>query len=443
MLISNQEKFALYLKDNRSQITKLIEYYSNEKNNDISYDEIQDQIINIIEDAFLKNPSITFTDIQLLVKKHFTTQTNKTVNNNARTTINDICNKIKEMGNISELDDYIEIIKEDNELQRELQKIISSYSKIDDKVVIPNRFSNYILRKLILGYCVYNKIEIYESLDNSNDYIQDNEARFYMQAITSIPLLTPEEEMKYAILAKNGDKAAKKKLQESNLRLVVSIAKNFMNKGIPFLDLLQEGSLGLMKAIDKYNPDFGYKLSTYATYWIRERIINVVNNSSVVNIPTYMSKYINKVKRTYATLYEELKRQPTEREVAESLNITEERLRYIRQLPQNLSSLNAPISDDEETTLENFVADSKMSIEDEVLQNIMIKAMSEILDYLTQQEKEIIEYRYGIGNNEVKTLDEIGKIYNITGAAVAKKEAKALEKLKRYAKSKNLDQYLK
>ena len=280
------------------------------------------------------------------------------------------------------------------------------------------------------------------------DAFADDSVRLYLREIGKIPLLTPEEEAKLAQRIVKGDKKAKDKMVEANMRLVVSIAKRYGGRGLDFLDLIQEGNTGLLRAVDKFDPDKGFKFSTYATWWVRQAITRAIaDQARTIRIPVHMVETINKVLRTTRKLTTELNREPTNEEIAKALDMEPEKVDYVMRIKQDIASLDASISregDDEESVLGDFVEDEERdSPEDSAANQILKEQLSEIIATLTDREQKIIRLRFGIGGGRPHTLEEVGAEFDVTRERIRQIEAKALSKLRKNKDTKKLHEYLK
>ena len=280
------------------------------------------------------------------------------------------------------------------------------------------------------------------------DAFADDSVRLYLREIGKIPLLTPEEEADLADRIVKGDKAAKDKMVESNMRLVVSIAKRYGGRGLDFLDLIQEGNTGLLRAVEKFDPAKGFKFSTYATWWVRQAITRAIaDQARTIRIPVHMVETINKVLRTTRKLTSELNREPTNEEIAEALGIEPDKVDYVMRIKQDIASLDASVGregDDEDSVLGDFVEDEeRASPEDSAANQILKEQLSEIIATLTDREQKIIRLRFGIGGGRPHTLEEVGAEFDVTRERIRQIEAKALSKLRKNKDTKKLHEYLK
>ena len=272
----------------------------------------------------------------------------------------------------------------------------------------------------------------------------DDAVRMYLKEIGKVPLLTGAEERELAIRMEQGDEEAKKKLCESNLRLVVSIAKRYLNRGLSFLDLIQEGNLGLIKAVDKFDYTKGYKFSTYATWWIRQAITrSIADQARTIRIPVHMVETINKLIRISRQQLQELGREPTSEEIAKEMGITVEKVREIKKISQDPVSLETPIGEEEDSHLGDFIPDDDVPAPVEAAAYSMLKEqLMEVLDTLSEREKKVLMLRFGLEDGRPRTLEEVGKEFNVTRERIRQIEAKALRKLRHPSRSKKLRDYL-
>ena len=280
------------------------------------------------------------------------------------------------------------------------------------------------------------------------DAFADDSVRLYLREIGKIPLLTPEEEAELADRIVKGDKKAKDKMVESNMRLVVSIAKRYGGRGLDFLDLIQEGNTGLLRAVEKFDPAKGFKFSTYATWWVRQAITRAIaDQARTIRIPVHMVETINKVLRTTRKLTAELNREPTNEEIAKELGLEPEKVDYVLRIKQDIASLDASVGregDDEDSVLGDFVEDEERdSPEDSAANQILKEQLSEIIATLTDREQKIIRLRFGIGGGRPHTLEEVGNEFDVTRERIRQIEAKALSKLRKNKDTKKLHEYLK
>ena len=283
-----------------------------------------------------------------------------------------------------------------------------------------------------------------EELLGSNSAKVNDPVRMYLKEIGVVPLLTNEEEQELAILVEQGDTEAKQRLAEANLRLVVSIAKRYVGRGMQFLDLIQEGNMGLMKAVDKFDHTKGFKFSTYATWWIRQAITRAIaDQARTIRIPVHMVETINKLVREQRNLLQELGQDPTPEQIAERMDMTPDKVREILKIAQEPVSLETPIGEEDDSHLGDF-------IEDEVIENpvdyttrvVLREQLDEVLDTLTDREENVLRLRFGLDDGKMRTLEDVGKVFNVTRERIRQIEAKALRKLRHPSRSKPLRDFI-
>ena len=272
----------------------------------------------------------------------------------------------------------------------------------------------------------------------------EDPVRMYLKEIGKVPLLSAEEEIELAKRMENGDQAAKKRLAEANLRLVVSIAKRYVGRGMLFLDLIQEGNLGLIKAVEKFDYTKGYKFSTYATWWIRQAITRAIaDQARTIRIPVHMVETINKLIRVSRQLLQELGREPTPEEIAEEMNMPVERVREILKISQEPVSLETPIGEEEDSHLGDFIQDDNVPVPADAAAFTLLKEqLVEVLGTLTEREQKVLRLRFGLDDGRARTLEEVGKEFSVTRERIRQIEAKALRKLRHPSRSRKLKDYL-
>ena len=268
--------------------------------------------------------------------------------------------------------------------------------------------------------------------------------RMYLKEIGKIPLLSTEEEIELAKRMEKGDEEARKKLAEANLRLVVSIAKRYAGSGMQFLDLIQEGNLGLIKAVEKFDYRKGYKFSTYATWWIRQAITRAIaDQARTIRIPVHMVETINRLIRTSRQMVQELGREPTPEELAKKLDMPVERVREIKKISQDPVSLETPIGEEEDSHLGDFIQDDNVMVPaDQATFTLLHEQLMESLETLTEREQQVLRLRFGLDDGRPRTLEEVGRVFHVTRERIRQIEAKALRKLRHPSRSKKLKDYL-
>lgn len=297
------------------------------------------------------------------------------------------------------------------------------------------------------------EIEEEEDLDDDPaapvyfDDISDDSVRLYLREIGKIPLLNSEEELALAQKVVSGDKRAKDQMAEANMRLVVSIAKRYSGRGLDFLDLIQEGNTGLLRAVEKFDPDKGFKFSTYATWWIRQAITRAIaDQARTIRIPVHMVETINKLLRTQRRMTQDLNREPTIEELAKELEMEPEKVEYVMKIKQDITSLDAGVGRDDgedDTVLGDFIEDEDAaSPEDSAANQLLKEQVQDILDVLTEREQKILKMRFGLEDGKSHTLEEVGQEFSVTRERIRQIEAKALAKLRKHKDAKKLYEYL-
>ena len=289
-----------------------------------------------------------------------------------------------------------------------------------------------------------DEVEIIDDVDVLEGVSTEDPVRMYLKEIGNVPLLTTEQEVELAKRVEAGDEEAKKQLTEANLRLVVSIAKKYVGRGMPFLDLIQEGNMGLMKAVDKFDYTKGYKFSTYATWWIRQAITRgIADTGRTIRVPVHMVETINKTLRMTRTLLQELGREPTPEEVAERLNVSVSRVREVLKISRDPVSLDTPIGEEDDSHLGDFIEDdSALSPADSAAFSMLRAELATALESLTDRERQVVKLRFGLEDGRARTLEEVGKEFNVTRERIRQIEAKALRKLRHPSRSKRLKDFL-
>ena len=285
---------------------------------------------------------------------------------------------------------------------------------------------------------------------NSGQYfddVSDDSVRLYLREIGKIPLLSAEEELELAKKVVAGEKRAKDKMAEANMRLVVSIAKRYSGRGLDFLDLIQEGNTGLLRAVEKFDPDKGFKFSTYATWWIRQAITRAIaDQARTIRIPVHMVETINKLLRTQRRMTQELNREPTIEELAKELEMEPDKVEYVIKIKQDITSLDAGVGrdgEDEDSVLQDFIEDEEgQKPEDSAATQLLKEQVQAILSTLSEREQKIVKMRFGLENGKSHTLEEVGQEFAVTRERIRQIEAKALAKLRKHKDAKKLHEYL-
>ena len=331
-----------------------------------------------------------------------------------------------------------------SDIMKALEDIDYDISQSDIDSASPDELENEEMREIEQDARNFDSTESMDKYFSQEGLAIDDPVRMYLKEIGKIPLLTPEREAYLAERISEGDKKAKDELIEANLRLVVSIAKRHVGKGMYFLDLIQEGNLGLIKAVEKFDHSKGYKFSTYATWWIRQAITRAIaDQARTIRIPVHMVETIHKVSRTTRQLLQEFGREPTTDEVAEALGMTADKVREIMKIAQDPVSLETPIGEEEDSHLGDFVEDNDSPApSDSASYSLLREQLCAILHTLTPREEQVIKLRFGLEDGRPRTLEEVGKKFEITRERIRQIEAKALRKLRHPSRSKTLKDYL-
>lgn len=351
---------------------------------------------------------------------------------------------------------YKDILDSLSKFQLEVEKIEQIYDKIEElNIEITDRESVLPKDEEIIEVEEIDDDDLSDDKDDDDDDDKmeikvpkgikvDDPVRMYLKEIGNIPLLTQEEEIEIAKRIEAGSEEAKAELAEANLRLVVSIAKRYMGRGMPFLDLIQEGNLGLMKAVEKFEYKKGFKFSTYATWWIRQAITRAIaDQARTIRIPVHMVETINKLLRVQRQLLQELGREPTPEEMAVELEMDVERVREIQKISQEPVSLETPIGEEEDSHLGDFIPDDDIpSPQDAATTTMLRDQLFQTLDLLSEREEKVIRLRFGLDDGKVRTLEEVGKVFDVTRERIRQIEAKALRKLRHPKRSDKLKDFL-
>ena len=352
---------------------------------------------------------------------------------NKKAAIKELLDKGKKKGLLT----YKEIVEGLEELDLEPEQIEKFYETAEQIGIEVVRDMDEELKEI-----ASNEEEIDISVPDSISV--DDHVRMYLKEIGKVPLLSTDDEVELARLMSEGDEAAKKRLTEANLRLVVSIAKRYVGRGMLFLDLIQEGNLGLIKAVEKFDYSKGYKFSTYATWWIRQAITRAIaDQARTIRIPVHMVETINKLIRVSRQLLQELGRDPQPEEIAKEMNMSVDKVREIMKIAQEPVSLETPIGEEEDSHLGDFIPDDDAPAPSELASFMLLKEqLMGVLDTLTSREEKVLRLRFGLDDGRPRTLEEVGKVFNVTRERIRQIEAKALRKLRHPSRSKKLKDFL-
>ena len=355
-----------------------------------------------------------------------------------KTAIKHLIEKGKAAGKLSTQDIDSLIIEYDFEID-ELDKL---YELIEQNgIEVADDMSETVLDALSFDSDI---AKAYDTGEDSKNLAMDDPVKVYLKEIGKIPLLTPEEEIDLAMRIGQNDKAAKHRLEEANLRLVVSIAKKYSGRGMQFLDLIQEGNLGLIKAVEKFDYTKGFKFSTYATWWIRQAITRAIaDQARTIRIPVHMVETINKVKKANSQLLHQFGKEPTAEDIASLLDMPAEKVREIMRVSQEPVSLETPIGEEEDSHLGDFIPDEDaMAPVDAASQTLLKEEIANALSTLTPREAKVLALRFGLEDGHPRTLEEVGKEFNVTRERIRQIEAKALRKLRHPNRSKRLRDFV-
>lgn len=339
------------------------------------------------------------------------------------------------------LDEIIGGLREENK-RLTYDNIDSGFSKYNLTDEENDHLFDYLGKK---GINVNELIEEAENYtEGAEDTANQDPIKMYLKEIGRIPLLSAEEELEIAKIAATGEGWAIDKLAEANLRLVVSIAKHYLGRGLSFLDLIQEGNIGLMKAVDKFDYKKGFKFSTYSTWWIRQSITRAIaDQARTIRVPVHMVDTINKVIKTNRELIVQLGRDPSMAEIGEAMGMEEKKVEEVFRISRDPVSLETPIGDEEDTHLSDFIEDTtKISTEDEVAHNILAEELNNILATLTDRERDVLEMRFGLNGKKAMTLEEVGRQFNVTRERVRQIESKAIKILANVSRKRSLKDFL-
>ena len=339
---------------------------------------------------------------------------------------------------------YNDINENLSTFQLEVEQIEKIYEKMAILKIEITDDESYSIGKIVREKPTKQAKESKKEVDLAKGIKVDDPVRMYLKEIGKINLLTVDEEIEIAQRIEDGDSSAKAELAEANLRLVVSIAKRYINRGMPFLDLIQEGNLGLMRAVEKFEYKKGFKFSTYATWWIRQAITRAIaDQARTIRIPVHMVETINRLLRVQRTLVQDLGREPTPEEIAEELDMEVERVREIQKIAQEPVSLETPIGEEEDSHLGDFIPDEDIPSPQEAATTTMLREqLFQTLSMLTEREQKVIRLRFGLDDGKIRTLEEVGRVFDVTRERIRQIEAKALRKLRHPRRSDKLKDFL-
>ena len=339
---------------------------------------------------------------------------------------------------------YNDINENLSTFQLEVEQIEKIYEKMSILKIEITDDESYSIGKIVREKPTKQAKEPKKEIDLAKGIKVDDPVRMYLKEIGKINLLTVDEEIEIAQRIEDGDSSAKAELAEANLRLVVSIAKRYINRGMPFLDLIQEGNLGLMRAVEKFEYKKGFKFSTYATWWIRQAITRAIaDQARTIRIPVHMGETINRLLRVQRTLVQDLGREPTPEEIAEELDMEVERVREIQKIAQEPVSLETPIGEEEDSHLGDFIPDEDIPSPQEAATTTMLREqLFQTLSMLTEREQKVIRLRFGLDDGKIRTLEEVGRVFDVTRERIRQIEAKALRKLRHPRRSDKLKDFL-
>ncbi|MGN1457268.1 MAG: RNA polymerase sigma factor RpoD [Acutalibacteraceae bacterium] len=341
-----------------------------------------------------------------------------------------------------------EILDAIGEMDIDPEQLEKFYDTLETNgVIIVENIDDIMLDDVELSSIASGEVGVDDDVDSetmTENIAIDDPVKIYLKEIGRVPLLTPDEELDLAIRISDGDVAAKKRLSEANLRLVVSIAKRYLGRGMQFLDLIQEGNLGLIKAVEKFDYTKGFKFSTYATWWIRQAITRAIaDQARTIRIPVHMVETINKVKKVSSMLLHQNGHEPSAEEIAEVLNMQTDKVREIMRVAQEPVSLETPIGEEEDSHLGDFIPDDDAPAPQDAASHTLLKEqLAEVLSTLTPREEKVLRLRFGLEDGRSRTLEEVGEVFHVTRERIRQIEAKALRKLRHPSRSKKLKDFL-
>lgn len=369
---------------------------------------------------------------------------NKDQKDQVESTLEQIKEQLIEKGKKFNSISYKEIVEKLSVFEQDTEQIDEFFEHLNEQGID-------VLSETEEGQTTNNEMHTEEDLSRVNleefniPGIKINDpVRMYLKEIGRVPLLSAEEEIKLAKRIEDGDEEAKRALAEANLRLVVSIAKRYVGRGMLFLDLIQEGNMGLIKAVEKFDYRKGYKFSTYATWWIRQAITRAIaDQARTIRIPVHMVETINKLIRVSRQLLQELGREPTPEEIAVEMDLTPEKVREIMKISQEPVSLETPIGEEDDSHLGDFIEDQEaLAPSDAAAYELLKEQLEDVLDTLTEREENVLRLRFGLDDGRTRTLEEVGKVFGVTRERIRQIEAKALRKLRHPSRSKRLKDFL-
>jgi RNA polymerase primary sigma factor len=330
------------------------------------------------------------------------------------------------------------------------QEILQAYPSIEEDVTLLDRLFEVMATRGIEVRESKSLLEMPNGAkelgrdDTDSSDISDDSVRMYLREIGNYPLLTSEEEVSLAKRITKGDQNAKMRLAQANLRLVVSIAKKYIGRGLSLLDLIQEGNMGLMRAVEKFDFNKGFKFSTYATWWIRQAITRAIaDQARTIRIPVHMVETINRLIREQRRLVQELGREPTPDEIARAMKISIDKVEHILKISQETVSLESPVGEEEDSSLGDFIPSAELGPDEQATYQLLREHVSEFLQYLSPREQKILRMRFGLDDGRTHTLEEVGEEFGVTRERIRQIEAKALQRLKKHEESHKLQDYLK
>ena len=452
---------SVYLKNNQRVIANLIKKYEFLDEIDVTV-----KVLEIIDTELTnKGTNVAFSNIRTVVEKYFSDYISKKIRNNDFRPIENcidyiisidhvnvltkFCTKINSLDLDLDVEHYISIINNNAIISSELKSLISNFKRVEGMgIIVPKKLSTMAIMDFIEAYCMINGIDIDSNRDDYDDVIETDvyttdDVRQYLKEIGRFPVLAVQEEYELAIRAQAGDSYAINKLTEHNLRLVVSCVKRYVGRGLSFLDLIQEGNLGLIRAVKKFDPTKGYKFSTYATWWIRQATTRAIaEQARTVRLPVHLVEFINRFTRIQKQLATDLKRYPTDQEIADYMGVSIKKIQDIKSISQEMLYLDTPIGEDGDTLLLEMVVDpNAVYTEETAIMSNLNDEMLKLLEGLSSRDAKVLYLRFGFDGNP-RTLEEVGQIFGVTRERIRQIEAKALRKLRKRSEKAQLGDYL-